>query len=281
MSGTGIAGGIALSLLGQCMNALGMNFQRYGNVMESDKPLVARWPWIIGLVCLALCEVLNFLALSIVPVSIIATLGSFSIIASAVFGQILFHESVSVQGVSGICFIVYGALITIVNGPSSAKDMSVEEFEVVFRKPLTIAYFSCTFTMMVLLAICGRGRLIPSIAFAALGAGNSINISKALAVFVKMSLTAENQLANVLPYVMTGIMIGLIVLQMRFLNLALAQSKTYIVTSIYFVLLTTMSVLNATVIYGDLMELSEIRMMMFFAGALSIMLGVFLLSQSS
>ena len=258
-----------------------MNFQRYANVMESDKPLVGRWPWIVGLACMGLCELFNFVALSLVPVSIVATLGSFSIISSAVFGQILFGEVVSLQGVSGIGFIVYGAVLTVVNGPSSAKDMSVEEFEVVFKKPLTIAYFSVTFTAMVLLAVCGGGRLYPSIAFAALGAGNSINISKALAVFVKMSLTTENQLANVLPYMMTGVMVGLIVLQMKYLNLALAQSKTYIVNSIYFVMLTTMSVLNATVIYGDLVGLGGVRMMMFAAGALSIMLGVYLMAQSS
>ena len=101
------------------------------------------------------------------------------------------------------------------------------------------------------------------------------------AVFVKMSLTTENQLANVLPYMMTGVMVGLIVLQMKYLNLALAQSKTYIVNSIYFVMLTTMSVLNATVIYGDLVGLGGVRMMMFAAGALSIMLGVYLMAQSS
>ena len=273
--------GIVISLLGQCTSALGLNFQRYANVMESDKPLVGRWPWIVGLACMGLCELFNFVALSLVPVSIVATLGSFSIISSAVFGQILFGEVVSLQGVSGIGFIVYGAVLTVVNGPSSAKDMSVEEFEVVFKKPLTIAYFSVTFTAMVLLAVCGGGRLYPSIAFAALGAGNSINISKALAVFVKMSLTTENQLANVLPYMMTGVMVGLIVLQMKYLNLALAQSKTYIVNSIYFVMLTTMSVLNATVIYGDLVGLGGVRMMMFAAGALSIMLGVYLMAQSS
>lgn len=273
--------GIVISLLGQCTSALGLNFQRYANVMESDKPLVGRWPWIVGLACMGLCELFNFVALSLVPVSIVATLGSFSIILSAVFGQILFGEVVSLQGVSGIGFIVYGAVLTVVNGPSSAKDMSVEEFEVVFKKPLTIAYFSVTFTAMVLLAVCGGGRLYPSIAFAALGAGNSINISKALAVFVKMSLTTENQLANVLPYMMTGVMVGLIVLQMKYLNLALAQSKTYIVNSIYFVMLTTMSVLNATVIYGDLVGLGGVRMMMFAAGALSIMLGVYLMAQSS
>ena len=67
--------GIVISLLGQCTSALGLNFQRYANVMESDKPLVGRWPWIVGLACMGLCELFNFVALSLVPVSIVATLG--------------------------------------------------------------------------------------------------------------------------------------------------------------------------------------------------------------
>jgi uncharacterized membrane protein len=267
--------GVAICLVGQSATALGFNLYRYGNLMNAKQTLVGRWPWILGFLCLTTCEIMNFVAVSFAPVSVIAPLGSFSIIASAVFGNLFFHEPVTFSAISGIVYITFGTFLIVVNGPSTTRDVSVDEFSLLLQNRSIIAYFASLLVVMVILAVFARDNLYGAITLASLGAGNSVILSKALSSFVKMTITVSNQLANFLPYVIAMVMAACITMQITFLNRALKQEKSYIVNSLYFVMLTTMSVLNATVLYGELMVLTHIGWLLFAAGAISVITGVY------
>jgi hypothetical protein len=247
--------------------------------MESDAPVIKRWPWLLGIACLGICEIINFVAISLAPVSIITPLGAFSIIAGAIFGHFFFGEDVGFSAVSGIGYITFGTFLMVANGPGGGKDLTVDEFAEIIRRPSVIAYFAATLLVMILLGIFARGNLYGVVGLASLGAGSSINLSKAIATFIKLSITSQNQLANVLPYAVLLVMAGFIVMQVRCLNLALAKHKSYVVNSVYFVMLTTMSTINASVLYGELGSLNGPRQLMFIAGGISVMYGVFLLSK--
>jgi multidrug transporter EmrE-like cation transporter len=270
--------GIAISLVGQSTSGLGFNFQRYAHIMNSQQPLLRRWPWILGMVCLSFCEVMNFVAVSFAPVSVIAPLGSFSIMATALFGSLFFHEPVTLSAVSAIAYITFGVFLMVVNGPSPTRDLSVEEFALLWKNGWVIVYFASLLFVMVLLGIFAHNNLYGVIGLASLGASNSVMLSKALSTFVKMSITVSNQLTNVLPYGIALVMAACIVMQVNCVNRALEQEKSYVVNALYFVMLATMSVINATVLYGELMVVTHIGKLLFAAGAISVVNGVFQLT---
>jgi hypothetical protein len=246
--------------------------------MDTTKPLVKRWPWLLGFLCLSVCEVINFVAVSLAPVSIITPLGSFSVIASAVFGYAFFDEPVTATDVSGISYITFGAMLIIVNGPSTSKDFTVDEFKALVARPTVAAYFASLLVIMVLLGVFARDSFYGILALASIGAGNTITLSKALSTFVKVSIIAENQLANLLPYAIALFMALSLIVQVRCLNAALANHKSYIVNSVHFVMLTAMSVINAAIVYGEMIAITKIGRLMFAAGSISVANGVHLLA---
>lgn len=273
--------GTIVAIIAQSFSALGMNLQRYAHTLHTDKPLIWRWPFLLGLVCLGLTEVSNFVALSFSPVSTIAPLGSFSIIMSAIFGQLFFSEKVKFNGAVGIVLIAFGTFLTISNGPSSSKDFTVEEFMELLKNPKKTSYFACIIIIMIILYIIGNKNLFLIVALASISAGNSVTLSKALAVFVKISITSQNQLTSFLPYCIIAFMVGSIILQVNRLNKAMENHKAYIVNSLYFVMLTVMSILNSSILYGEMISLNMNGKISFFFGLVLMGSGVFLLSSRS
>lgn len=270
--------GALITVLAQCFSALGMNLQRYAHTLRISKPLIRRWPFLLGLVCLGLTEISNFIALSFSPVSTIAPLGSISTIASAIFGQLIFSEKVTSKGAIGIALIAFGTFLSISNGPSSSKDFTVEEFMELLMNPMKVGYFMCILVIMILLYIFGNKNLFLTVALASISAGNSVTLSKALAVFVKISITSQNQLTNILPYCIIIFIICSIVLQVNRLNKAMENHQAYVVNSLYFVMLTVMSILNSSILYGEMVALSLLGKISFAIGLILMGSGVFLLS---
>jgi multidrug transporter EmrE-like cation transporter len=246
--------------------------------MESDRPLIQRIPWIAGMICLALCEVINFVAMSLAPVSIITPLGSFSVIASAVFGYAIFGEIVTKSGIFGIALITLGTVAIVVSGPSSSTDFTVEEFKSLISRPIVISYFLSIIGVMALLGFCAFNNLFGILGLASVSAANSIILSKALSTFVKVTILQSNQLTNFLPYGLIAVMAFSIVLQVHMVNRALKNHKCYIVNSLYFVMLTVMSIVNATVVYGEMVTVSGIGVIVFIVGGIAVVTGVYLLA---
>lgn len=266
--------GIGLALLANAVNALGMNLQRYSHTNQSDRPLFKRPAYLIGLLCLGLTEVFNFLALSFTPASVTAPLNAFGIICSTLFGKFFFKENVSSNSIGGIMFIVIGTVFTVIFGPNTSKDLDVQDFMTQIKKPGSIAYISVCVGLMVFVGIVFRKNLYGLIFVAAISAGNTITLTKVLAVFVKLSITTANQMAQALPYIIV-VLIGLMVgLQLYFINKAMERAPSHIVTAIYTVVLTIGVMVAATFLFNEATSLTKGHLSLFILGIILIAGGV-------
>ena len=273
--------GVCVSLFGHSISALGINLQRYAHTLQTNTPLYKRQPWVWGLVCLGSCEIINFIALSLAPASVVAPLGSFSVVCSAFFGSLIFGERVGPDAVTSIIFIVIGAFITVYNGPPNSKDLSVEEFKIIIQSPKTSFYILFLLIIMILLGILGKNNPFSSIALASLSAGNTITLTKALSMFVKMSLTSENQLNSIFPYMIFIFILLSVILQLKCINKAMEKYKSFVVSAFYFVMLTTMTIINATILFGEMISLKNNTLVLFICGCLCVMIGVWILTKET
>ena len=273
--------GIGISIVGHLCNGLGMNLQKYAHTVSTDKSLIKRPSWQLGMLCLILSEVLNFVALSMNPASIISPLGSFGVIFSTIFGTLFFHESINFKGVIGILLITTGTVLTVITGPSNSKDLTVAEFQVLVKSKTSIIFYLIIASIIIALFIIGHSNWLCMVILASHFAGNSIILSKTLAVFVKLSVTKKNQLANLLPYGILIFMLGCIVLQLRFINKAMETQKSYVVNGLYFSLLNIMTILSATVLFGEMISISPLGKLGFSFGIVMVTCGVFFLSQET
>lgn len=270
--------GVGISLTGHTVNALGMNLQRYAHTIETETSLVKRPPWLLGIACLGLAEVFNFVALSFAPGSVCAPLGSFGVMIGAILGQFLFNEPLTKTAYIAIGFITYGTFLIVINGPSNSKELSVEEFLIIIRSPFRIGYFASIILAMIIFSTFDNSKLFPTLTAASISAGNSLTLMKVLAVFVKMSVTSSNQMASVIPYCVIGFVAFSVILQVKLLNKAMEKYPAYIVNSIYFVMLTTFVIINSTILFDEMLSLDLPDTLLFASGCVAIVAGVILIS---
>lgn len=270
--------GIFVALFGHSISAMGINLQKYAHLKPSDKPLGKQPVWILGLVCMALCEVVNFVALSLVPASVVAPLGSFSVVCCAIFGSLLFKESIDKQAIIGIAFIVFGTIIVVWNGPSNSEEITVEAFVKIIHSLKAKIYIACDLLILFILYRCGDKSIFGTIGLAAVSAGNTVTLTKALSTFVAISVGGNNQLLNPVPYIVILLIACSLVMQVNKLNKGMEMFPSYICSALQFVILTTVTNFNSAVLYGEMKSLTSIKATLFIIGCLIVMFGVYKLS---
>lgn len=114
-------------------------------------------------------------------------------------------------------------------------------------------------------------------ALASVSAGNCITLTKALAMFIKLTLEGDNQLTHPFPYLILLFVLISVVLQLKCLNSAMENHKSYIVTALYFVVQIACTMVNASIVFGEMLNLQGKSFVFFGIGTLSIMQGVTML----
>lgn len=269
--------GLCVSLFGHSISALGINLQKYAHMQGSDGPLYKKPSWIFGLVCMAACEAINFVALSLVPASVVAPLGSFSVVCSAFFGRFFFGESIDRKSILGILLIVVGTTLVVLTGPSGSEDMSVDKFKAILAATKSKVYIACDIAILITLFSFGNNSFLGTLGLAAVSAGNTITLTKAMSMFVAMSITGENQLRNFLPYLILILVVGSVFVQIQKLNKAMERYPSYICTALQFVILTTVTIINSTVLFDEMVDMTPSMTIAFITGCLIVMTGVYFL----
>lgn len=237
--------------------------------------------WWIGLLCMVLGEAANFAAYAFAPAIIVTPLGALSILVSAVLAHILLKEKLNMFGVLGCILCISGTLGVVLHAPEEHALGSVVEiwnqamqpqfilyaciamasvYHLIWKIPLEIQ----TSNVLVYVAICS---IIGSL---------SVVSCKALGMALKMTfLNNSNQLAYPQTYVFLMIVIAAVVTQMNYLNKALDLFNTAIVTPMYYVMFTTLTIVASTIMYPEKQTASE--MVTEVAGFVTIVCGTVLL----
>lgn len=156
--------------LGACASVLGnlgittqkLAHQRARDVTTTSRPYYTRPDWIAGLLLTVVASVADFIALGLAAQSVIAPLGSLTLVANAVFAPLLLGERFTRRDALSTAFIVAGTVLTVSFashddvGCQSAfrlraqgapltvpaqSNLTMHELNDLFLKPRTIALF--------------------------------------------------------------------------------------------------------------------------------------------
>ena len=123
--------GAALSALGCTSLSVGLNLEKLSLVMNEKLPAVDQKVcyhqrmWLSGFALFLVGNILNFLALSFAPSSLLAPLGSISIVVNAIASSLLLGETFSKNDLMCLAYIVAGCTLAVMF--SSAGDSATEE----------------------------------------------------------------------------------------------------------------------------------------------------------
>ncbi|CAN8074752.1 unnamed protein product [Agarophyton chilense] len=244
--------------------------------------------WWLGTFLMAAGEVGNFAAFAFAPASLVAPLGAWSVVLSAILAHIFLQEHVSNANLLGIALCVTGAFLIGAAGPDvSAAEASLDAGAVtrlLLRTPFVVFILLTLTATAVLIYIShhttlGQRHIYVYVGVSSLLGGVTVVCAKALSTFLRLTIEGNSQFGNFLPFLLVIILALAILAQLRYLNMAMAQFGNAQVIPVYYVLFTTCAMTSGVIMYREFDALTS-RNIPFFLGICSTMSGVFLVSRS-
>ena len=119
------------------------------------------------------------------------------------------------------------------------------------------------------------GNILVYVAICSIVGSLSVMSCKALGIALKLTIEGSNQLIFMQTYAFLGVVIAAVVTQMNYLNKALDLFNTAIVTPIYYVMFTTLTIAASMIMFRE--QQTTAAVMTELSGFVTIVCGTFLL----
>ncbi|GJN39357.1 hypothetical protein PR202_gb28469 [Eleusine coracana subsp. coracana] len=212
--------------------------------------------WWAGMTTMLLGEVANFVAYVFAPAVLVTPLGALSIIVSSVLAHFVLKERLEKLGVLGCVSCIVGSVVVVMHAPEEHMPNSVEEIWNLATQPGFLAYAATALLLVASLVIFFESRygqtniLIYLGICSAMGSLTVVSI-KAIGVAIKLTLDGKNQ--------------------------ALDTFNLAIVSPIYYVMFTTLTIVASGIMFKDWAGQSLSSIVAELCGLITILSGTVLL----
>ncbi|XP_020260501.1 probable magnesium transporter NIPA6 isoform X2 [Asparagus officinalis] len=205
--------------------------------------------WWIGMTTMLFGEAANFIAYVFAPAVLVTPLGALSIIISAVLSHFLLEERLQKMGILGCISCIVGSVVIVIHAPQEHSPGSVEEIWILATQPATLA---------IVLALIlhfepryGQTNILVYLSICSLMGSLTIVSIKAIGVAIKLTLEGISQIAYPQTWFFVAVAVICIVTQLNYLNKALDTFNTAMVSPIYYVMFTTMTIVASGIMFKD------------------------------
>lgn len=138
--------GAVLAGIGSCSSNLGVNIQKYSFVLNSqkDKALQIKYYknplWLLGLLLVSFGSMGDFIALSMCAQSIVAPIGSVTLVTNVLFAHFGLHEKLRYQDILGTLLIISGSILSVAFGDHNSRSYTATDLTYMYTGTLFIVY---------------------------------------------------------------------------------------------------------------------------------------------
>ncbi|KAG0554283.1 hypothetical protein M758_12G081600 [Ceratodon purpureus] len=238
--------------------------------------------WWAGMITMIVGEVANFTAYAFAPAVLVTPLGALSIIVSAVLAHIVLKERLHLLGIVGCVLCIVGSTTIVLHAPQERTIDSVKEVWILATEPAFLLYASFVVTLVLVLIFhyvpqFGHSNVMVYIAICSLMGSLSVMSVKALGIAIKLTLQGQNQLIYPQTSVFAMVVLICVLTQMNYLNKALDTFNTAIVSPIYYVMFTSLTILASAIMFKDWDHQTATQIITELCGFVTILGGTFLL----
>ncbi|KAM3298010.1 hypothetical protein ACQJBY_039796 [Aegilops geniculata] len=212
--------------------------------------------WWAGLITMLLGEVANFVAYVFAPAVLVTPLGALSIIVSSVLAHFVLKERLNKLGVLGCISCIVGSVVVVLHAPEEHMPDSVEEIWDLATQPGFLAYAGTTLLLMAIVVVFiepryGQKNILIYLGICSSMGSLTVVSIKAVGVAIKLTLDGMNQLAY--PHTWLFILVAVIcgVSQLNYLNKALDTFDLAMVSPVYYVMFTTLTIVASSIMFKD------------------------------
>ncbi|KAH9298822.1 hypothetical protein KI387_030504 [Taxus chinensis] len=241
--------------------------------------------WWVGMITMIVGEVANFAAYAFAPAILVTPLGALSIIVSAVLAHIILREKLHIFGVLGCVLCVVGSTTIVLHAPQERDIESVKEVWNLATEPAFLLYASMVIAVVLVLVfhfvpLYGHTHILVYISICSLMGSLSVMSVKALGIALKLTFSGMNQLIYPQTWLFALVVSTCILTQMNYLNKALDTFNTAVVSPIYYVMFTSLTILASIIMFKDWDRQNPPQIVTEMCGFVTILSGTFLLHKT-
>ncbi|XP_071716391.1 probable magnesium transporter NIPA4 [Rutidosis leptorrhynchoides] len=241
--------------------------------------------WWIGMITMVVGEVANFAAYAFAPAILVTPLGALSIIISAVLAHIILRERLHIFGVLGCALCVVGSITIVLHAPQERAIESVAEVWDLATEPAFVLYGVLVLVAVFILVLhyiplYGQTHVMCYIGVCSLIGSLSVMSVKGLGIALKLTFSGTNQLVYPQTWAFTFFVLLCVITQMNYLNKALDTFNTAVVSPIYYVMFTSLTILASVIMFKDWDGQNPTQIVTELCGFVTILSGTFLLHKT-
>ncbi|XP_020110170.1 probable magnesium transporter NIPA2 isoform X3 [Ananas comosus] len=230
-------------------------------------------------------EIANFAAYAFAPAILVTPLGALSIIVSAVLAHFILGEKLHIFGILGCVLCVVGSTTIVLHAPKERNIESVKEVWHLATEPGFLIY-SCVAAVLVLVLIIrfvpryGQKHMVIYIGICSLMGSLTVMSVKAVGIALKLSFSGMNQFIYVQTWFFSAVVIICCLVQLNYLNKALDTFNTAVVSPVYFVMFTILTIFASMIMFKEWDSQNATQIVTELCGFVTILSGTFLLHKT-
>ncbi|EPS67650.1 hypothetical protein M569_07125, partial [Genlisea aurea] len=241
--------------------------------------------WWVGMITMIVGEVANFAAYAFAPAILVTPLGALSIIISAVLAHVILQERLHIFGVLGCALCVVGSTTIVLHAPPEREIESVTEVWDLATEPAFLSYAILVIIITLILIFIyipqyGQTHILFYVGVCSLVGSLSVMSVKALGIALKLTLSGTNQFVYVQTWTFALVVVVCVLTQMNYLNMALDTFNTAVVSPIYYVMFTSLTILASVIMFKDWDRQNPTQIVTELCGFVTIISGTFLLHKT-
>ncbi|KAK6161712.1 hypothetical protein DH2020_005093 [Rehmannia glutinosa] len=246
--------------------------------------LMEPWWW-AGMITMFVGEGANFAAYAYAPAILVTPLGALSIIFSAVLAHFILDERLHMFGVVGCMLCLVGSTTIVLHAPLERDIESVKQVWQLATEPGFIIYTLIVLVLVIVLIVMyvpryGQTHMVVYIGICSLMGSLTVMGVKAVAIALKLSLSGSNQFIYFETWFFTILVIIFCVMQLVYLNKALDIFNTAVVSPVYYVMFTTLTIVASTIMFKEWDSQNASQIISELCGFVTILSGTFLLHKT-
>ncbi|KAF8196583.1 magnesium transporter NIPA-domain-containing protein [Pholiota molesta] len=240
--------------------------------------------WWLGMSMMILGELCNFAAYAFVEAIVVTPLGALSVVICAILSSIFLNEKLSFFGWLGCGLCILGSVIIALNGPQEQTVGQITEFQKLFLAPGFLAYISVLITAALVIVFYfapkyGKKSMLWYIFVCSMIGGISVSVTTGLGAAIVQTALGDNQFKHWFMYFLFGFVAITLLVEVYYLNVALALFNTAMVTPTYYVVFTFFSMVTTIVLFKGL-DAAVSQILTLVMGFLVICFGITILQMS-
>jgi len=252
----------------------------------SEFAYLKTWNWWMGMLCMAVGEILNFIAYTIAPAILVTPLGALRVIVSAVLSAMFLKEHLESLGKIGVLLSLLGSTMIVIHAPRHERVSNFIELISRFEDPVFITYCGILllFALYLIFRLApryGRSNILVYVTICNIIGALTVLCGKGLGITLKDLLSSGDALRIILHPLFWVLIIANVVgipTQIVYINKSLASFNTSAVTPIKYVCTNVLLIIGSMILFEEFYYLSPEDCIGLSCGFITIIVGVILLT---